>query len=165
MVKAVLVKYLGERKIVIANNSSIIDFLNNVSKKFASTSGNICGITWNGCNVDEDTFLAILNKQNLEVEALSLPVSKLYSSSFCQMSSCSPAEYCSKHSSNPPLLTYDETPTSHQQSSDQSNLESAADVSEPVFIQEALAQKHAFSVNYLIHFQSTILYCSSGFRL
>ena len=28
MLKAVLVKYLGERKIVIANNSSIIDFLN-----------------------------------------------------------------------------------------------------------------------------------------
>ena len=29
MLKAVLVKYLGERKIVIANNSNIIDFLNN----------------------------------------------------------------------------------------------------------------------------------------
>ncbi|XP_065663636.1 uncharacterized protein LOC136085858 [Hydra vulgaris] len=150
MVKAVLVKYLGERKIVIANNS--------ISKKFASTSGNICGITWNGCNVDEDTFVAILNKQNLEVEVLSLPVSKLYSSSFCQMSSCSPAEYCSKHSSNPPLLTYDETPTSHQQSSDQSNLESAADVSEPVYIQEALAQKRAFSQSSLTGISSQLSY-------
>ncbi|XP_065656263.1 uncharacterized protein LOC136081875 isoform X1 [Hydra vulgaris] len=158
MVKAVLVKYLGERKIVIANNSSIIDFLNNASKKFASISGNICGITWNGCNVDEDTFVAILNEQNLEVEALSLPVSKLYSSSFYQISSCSPAEYCSKHSSNPPLLTYDETPTSHQQFSDQSNLESAADVSEPVFIQEALAQKRAFSQYSLTAISSQLSY-------
>ncbi|XP_065649798.1 uncharacterized protein LOC136078276 [Hydra vulgaris] len=158
MIKAVLVKYLGERKIVIANNSSIIDFLNNVSKKFASTSGNICGITWNRCNVDEDTFVAILNEQNLEVEAMSLPVSKLYSSSFCQMSSCLPAEYCSKHSSNPPLLTYDETPTSHQQSSDQSNLESAADVSEPVFIQEALAQKRGFSQSSLTGISSQLSY-------
>ena len=29
MLKAVLVNYLGEQKIVIANNSSTIDFLNN----------------------------------------------------------------------------------------------------------------------------------------
>ncbi|XP_065640755.1 uncharacterized protein LOC124819362 isoform X2 [Hydra vulgaris] len=138
MVRAVLVKHLGERKIVIANNS--------ISKKFASTRGNICGITWNGCNVDEDTFVAILNEQNLEVEALSLPVSKLYSSSFCQsLNDFSPVK-------NP---VYTDLENFHASSPQQclslpvTNLESTADVTEPVFIQEALPQKCAFSQSSL----------------
>ena len=74
------------------------------------------------------------------------------------MSSCSPAEYCSQHLSNSPLLTCDETPTSHQQPSDQSNLESAADVSEPVFVQGALAQKCAFSQSSLTGISSQLSY-------
>ncbi|XP_047135280.2 uncharacterized protein LOC124812529 [Hydra vulgaris] len=138
MVKAVLVKHLGERKIVIANNS--------ISKKFASTSGNICGITWNGCNVDEDTFVAILNKQNLEVEALSLPVSKLYSSSFCQsLNDFSPVK-------NPVYIDLENFHASSPQqclSLPVTNLESTAHVTEPVFIQEALPQKCAFSQSSL----------------
>ncbi|XP_065657176.1 uncharacterized protein LOC124810398 isoform X3 [Hydra vulgaris] len=68
MIKAVVVKYLGERKIVLANNSNIADFLTNVSKKFGDIY--ISGIMWNRCEVDSETFVAILNEQNLEVEVL-----------------------------------------------------------------------------------------------
>ncbi|XP_065650141.1 uncharacterized protein LOC136087558 [Hydra vulgaris] len=70
MIKAIVVRYLGEIKIVLASNSNIADFLNNASKKFGDSD--ISGIMWNGCEVDSETFVAILNEQNLEVEVASL---------------------------------------------------------------------------------------------
>nr|XP_047137399.1 uncharacterized protein LOC105846034 [Hydra vulgaris] len=129
--------------------------LSGFEKKFASTSGNICGIAWNGCNVDEDNLVAILNEQNLEVEALSLPVSKLYSSSFCQsLNDFSPVK-------NP---VYTDLENFHASSPQQclslpvTNLESTADVTEPVFIQEALPQKCAFSQSSLAGISSQLSY-------
>ncbi|XP_065648155.1 uncharacterized protein LOC136077872 [Hydra vulgaris] len=68
MIKAIVVKCLGERKVVLASNSNIADFLTNASKKFGDSD--ISGIMWNGCKVDSETFVAILNEQNLEVEVV-----------------------------------------------------------------------------------------------
>ena len=125
-----------------------------VSKLYSSSSCqslNKFSLVKNPLYTDLENFHASSPQQ-----CLSLPVTNLLGQPY--MSSCSPAEYCSQHLSNSPLLTCDETPTSQQQSSDQSNLESAADVSEPVFVQGALAQKCAFSQSSLTGISSQLSY-------